>query len=140
MFVSTTFFVCRIDQYVEELKNEELNRQLCAVAADEMFESWSPEIQEQVLAEWDDWRNEKSRQSCEQCGKNFARFNGLKRHVRRVHMGEKLFQCHKCDKSFSTSDMLKRHDKTYCKKSVLNVKNVIKYLEERCVYRTILCI
>ena len=40
---------------MEELENEELNRKLCALAVDDMFESWSPEIQEQVLAEWNDW-------------------------------------------------------------------------------------
>jgi hypothetical protein len=34
-----------------DLENDELNRQLCAVATDEMFESWSPETQEQILSE-----------------------------------------------------------------------------------------
>jgi hypothetical protein len=37
-----------------ELENDEVNRQLRAVAADEMFNSWSPETQEAALAEWDD--------------------------------------------------------------------------------------
>ena len=27
-----------------DLENDEVNRELCAVAVDEMFESWSPEI------------------------------------------------------------------------------------------------
>ena len=36
----------------EELENEEVNRELCALAVEDMFESWSPETQEQVLAEW----------------------------------------------------------------------------------------
>ena len=70
-----------------ELENDELNRELCAVAADEMFESWSPETQEQVLAEWDDWQQEKSDHSCEQCGKVFTRSDNLKRHFRQVHNG-----------------------------------------------------
>jgi hypothetical protein len=35
-----------------ELENDEVNRQLCSV---DTF-SWSPEIQEQILAEWNDWR------------------------------------------------------------------------------------
>ena len=33
-----------------DLENDELNHQLCAVATDEMFESWSPETQEEILA------------------------------------------------------------------------------------------
>ena len=37
----------RRDQFMEELENEELNRELCALAVDDMFGSWSPEIQEQ---------------------------------------------------------------------------------------------
>ena len=45
---------------MEELENEELNRALCALAVVDMFESWSPEIQEQVLAEWNDWKNQPS--------------------------------------------------------------------------------
>ena len=48
-------FFFRRDQFMEELENEELNRELCALAFDDMFESWSPEFQEQVLAEWNDW-------------------------------------------------------------------------------------
>ena len=40
---------------MEELENEELNRELCALAVNDIFESWSPETQEQVLAEWNDW-------------------------------------------------------------------------------------
>jgi hypothetical protein len=30
-----------------ELENDEVNRQLCAVPADEMFDCWSPETQEE---------------------------------------------------------------------------------------------
>ena len=52
---------------MEELENEELNRELCALAVDDMFESWSPETQEQVLAEWNDWQhNPKSVYVCDQ--------------------------------------------------------------------------
>ena len=40
---------------MEELENEELNRGLCALVVDDMFESWSPETQEQALSEWNDW-------------------------------------------------------------------------------------
>ena len=67
-------FYSRKDQFKEELDNEELNRELCALAVDDMFESWSPEIQEQVLAEWNDWQNEpkKSGYVCNQCGKVFT--------------------------------------------------------------------
>ena len=44
-----------------DLENDEVNRELCAVAVDEMFDSWSPEIQEQVLAEWNDWRESRAK-------------------------------------------------------------------------------
>ena len=49
-FMNAVFY-SRRDQFMEELENEELNRELCALAVDDMFEPWSPEIQEQVLAE-----------------------------------------------------------------------------------------
>ena len=40
-----------------------------------MFESWSPEIQGQLLAEWNDWQDEpkKSGYMCDQCDKVFSR-------------------------------------------------------------------
>jgi hypothetical protein len=67
-----------------ELENDEVNRQLCAV--DEVFDSWSPETQEQILAEWNDWRrDENPGHSCSHCGKTFTRSDNLKRHTKRVH-------------------------------------------------------
>ena len=75
---------------MSDLENDELNRQLCAVATEEMFEFWSPEVQQQVLAEWNDWQQEESVKrschSCEHCGKEFTRSTNLKRHIRRVHL------------------------------------------------------
>ena len=110
----------RRDQFMEELENEELNRELCALAVDDMFESWSPEIQEQVLAEWNDWQDEpkKSGYMCDQCGKEFTRSHDLKRHVQSLHSGVKEFTCDKCGKSFATRDTLRHHkriheDKTF---------------------------
>ena len=41
-----------------ELENDEVNRQLYAFAADEMIDSFPPETQEQILAEWNDCRQE----------------------------------------------------------------------------------
>jgi len=88
---------------MEELENEEMNRELCALAVDDMFESWSPETQEQVLAEWNDWQNEPGKLGyvCDRCGKVFTRSDNLGRHVKRVHSEEKVFECHKCPKKFS---------------------------------------
>ncbi len=100
-----------------DLENDEVNRELCAVAVDEMFESWSPEIQRQILAEWDDWRDDQSGHYCEHCGKVFARPDSLKRHVRRVHTEERPFVCMDCEKCFATKDRLKRHEKTHREKS-----------------------
>jgi hypothetical protein len=47
-----------------DLENAEVNRQLCAVATDEMFDSWSPETQEEILAEWNDWQEESEKSGC----------------------------------------------------------------------------
>ena len=68
-----------------------------------MFESWSPETQEQVLAERNDWQHKpKSVYACDQCGKEFTRSHDLKRHVQSLHSGVKEFTCDKCEKSFAT--------------------------------------
>ena len=98
-----------------EFENDELNRQLCAVAADEMFECWSAETQEQVLAEWNDWQ--KPGHCYIKCCKVFTRSNDLKRHIRRVHTGERPLNCLECDKKFATEDKLRRRMKTYEEKS-----------------------
>ena len=78
----------RKDQLMSDSENDELNRQLCAVATEEVFEFWSSEVQQQVLAEWNDWQQEPVKRSChsrEHCGKEFTRSTNLKRHIRRVH-------------------------------------------------------
>ena len=110
MLVSVSFYF-RADRFLEDLENEEVNRELCALAMDEMFESWSPEIQEQVLAEWNDWQHspDKSGYVCDQCGKGFTRSQDLKRHIQSLHSGVKEFTCDKCEKSFATRDILRRH-------------------------------
>ena len=108
----------RRDQFMEELENEELNRELCALAVDDMFESWSPEIQEQVLAEWNDWEEPtKPDHCCDQCGKEFTRSYDLRRHVRRVHTSERPQVCSSCSKSFATADKLRRHEKIHQEKT-----------------------
>jgi DNA-directed RNA polymerase subunit RPC12/RpoP len=106
-----------------ELENDEVNRQLCAVATDEMFESWSPETQEQILAEWNDWQNGEPtstdpRLCCNDCGRVFTRSNDLKRHVRRIHTGERPFKCIVCGKDFASRNKLKLHEKIHKEKSL----------------------
>ena len=79
-----------------EVENEDVNRQLCAV---DTF-SWSPETQEQILAEWTDWQqeSEKSGLCCDECGKTFKRAGNLKRH-KKTH-SEKEYECSRCHKKF----------------------------------------
>jgi uncharacterized C2H2 Zn-finger protein len=98
-----------------ELENDELNHQLCAV---DTF-SWSPETQEQILSEWNDWRRDRNPgHGCDHCEKVFTRRADLKRHIQSLHFGEKSFTCDQCDKSFATKDKLNRHKKIHGKEKV----------------------
>ncbi|CAB4007348.1 zinc finger 846 isoform X1 [Paramuricea clavata] len=105
-------------RFMSELENEEVNRQLCAIDTDEMFESWSPETQEQILAEWN-WQNDEStprepRLCCDDCGQVFTRSNELNRHMK-TH-SDKDHECSRCHKTFNRKDALNRHMKTHSDK------------------------
>ena len=125
---------------MEELENAEQNHELCALAVENMFESWSPEIQEQVLAKWNDWQHnpDKSGYVCDQCGKEFTRSHDLKRHVQSLHSDAKEFTCDKCGKSFATRDMLRRHKRFMSRKGRTSVINATRNLIKRYVLFTFL--
>ena len=101
-----------------ELENEEVNRELCALAIEDMIDSWSPETQEQFLSEWNDWQKdgETIGFSCAECSKVFTRPDNLKRHVKSVHSREKSFTCDECGKRFGTNDKLKQHQRSHQEK------------------------
>ena len=89
---------------MSELENAEVNRQLCAIPAHEMFDSWSPETQEQILAEWNDWQHDEPastqpRLRCDECGKTFTRPDNLNRHMK-MH-SDKDHKCSRCHKTFN---------------------------------------
>ena len=46
---------------------------------------------------------------CGQCGKYFSEAYNLKRHIRRIHDGQRDYECKSCDKSFFEEYDLKRH-------------------------------
>ena len=49
---------------------------------------------------------------CTQCGKDFSTAQGLKRHIKCVHEGQRNFKCDSCGKSFTQSENLMKHIKT----------------------------
>ncbi len=136
MLVSVSFYF-RADRFLEDLENKEVNRELCALVVDEMFESWSPEIQEQVLAEWNDWQHspDKSGYVCHQCGKGFTRSHDLKRHIQSLHSDVKEFTCDKCEKSFATRDILHRHKRINERKRTYECHKCHKKFDRKvCLY------
>uniref|UniRef100_A0A4W5NPE0 C2H2-type domain-containing protein n=1 Tax=Hucho hucho TaxID=62062 RepID=A0A4W5NPE0_9TELE len=52
---------------------------------------------------------ERATYPCLECGKTFTRIDGMVRHVRRVHTGERNHQCGDCGKRFFRKESLKRH-------------------------------
>ncbi|CAB3985404.1 Zinc finger and SCAN domain-containing 22 [Paramuricea clavata] len=103
------------DRFVRELENDEINRQLCAV---DTF-SWSPETQEEILAEWNDWQHDETASTepslcCDECGRVFTRSDNLNRHMK--SHSDKNHECSRCRKKFNRKDALNRHMKTHSDK------------------------
>eukprot|EP00096_Caligus_rogercresseyi_P014629 TRINITY_DN7135_c0_g1_i1.p1 TRINITY_DN7135_c0_g1~~TRINITY_DN7135_c0_g1_i1.p1 ORF type:complete len:683 (-),score=173.47 TRINITY_DN7135_c0_g1_i1:480-2375(-) len=47
------------------------------------------------------------------CGRNFSKFDSLRRHVQELHKGIRPFVCLLCDKSYGRRDYLQRHMKSH---------------------------
>ena len=114
-------------------KSWRMRSRMCALAVDDMFESWSPEIQGQVLAEWNDWQHnpDKSGYVCDQCGKRFTCSHDLKRHVQSVHSGVKEFTCDKCEKSLATRDILRHHKRIHEQKRTYECHKCYKKFDRK---------
>ncbi|CAB4005074.1 transcription factor STE12 [Paramuricea clavata] len=101
--------------FMSELENDEINRQLCAV---DTF-SWSPETQEEILAEGNNWQHDEPASTepslcCDECGRVFARSDNLNRHMK--SHSDKNHECSRCRKKFNRKDALNRHMKTHSDK------------------------
>ena len=47
--------------------------------------------------------------TCQECDKEFQRYEAICNHVKKVHLRVKTFECELCDASFMTSEWLKKH-------------------------------
>jgi len=52
------------------------------------------------------------------CGKQFSKFDSLRRHVQELHKGIRPYVCDMCDKSYGRRDYLDRHIKTHMENAV----------------------
>ena len=46
---------------------------------------------------------------CDSCGKSFTETGSLKKHIKTIHKGKKVFKCDTCGKSFNTASYLNKH-------------------------------
>ena len=102
---------------MSELENAEINRQLCTV---DTF-SWSPETQEEILAEWNDWKHDEAASTepslcCDECGRVFTRSDNLNRHMK--SHSDKNHECSRCRKKFNRKvcnlqGYISKHNKTF---------------------------
>ncbi|XP_040579159.1 zinc finger and BTB domain-containing protein 21 [Lepeophtheirus salmonis] len=58
------------------------------------------------------------------CGRNFSKFDSLRRHVQELHKGIRPFVCSLCDKSYGRRDYLQRHMKSHDNDSIAGAINV----------------
>jgi hypothetical protein len=102
---------------MSELENAEINRQLCTV---DTF-SWSPETQEEILAEWNDWQHDEPASTepslcCDECGRVFTRSDNLNRNMK-TH-SDRNHECWRCRKKFNRKvcnlqGYISKHNKTF---------------------------
>ena len=68
---------------------------------------------------------------CKECGKNFAKWDNLQRHIKVVHSGEKKFKCETCAIDFKSKNQKNNHNRI-THRPLTNVPVPVEFKCEEC--------
>ncbi|KAL7732220.1 hypothetical protein ACLKA6_018459 [Drosophila palustris] len=72
-----------------------------------------PSLSKSSKTPQEDFAKNEGQHKCPECGKNFNKKKGIKRHIKTVHDKVKDFACRFCPKRFSKSNHLRHHEYTH---------------------------